>query len=102
MDDVPQKRAAAVRKGKTSTDTSPALLGAFGVAFGAISIIVSLFISGYIGIGAGIVGLTLSLTARAGAGSKPTPLASIGMVMSILGLVLGLSAQLMMAYLVRR
>lgn len=86
-----------------AADSTASTLGVFGVLLGAASTIAALFISGYWGMGLGVVGLPLSFAARSRSRvTGRTGLATTAVVLNILGLTLGLTAQLMKLYVMSR
>ena len=79
-----------------STPQPGSTSGPVAIALGIVSIVLALFISGYLAILAGAVGLGVALagkSGRTGAGKS----GRTGVVLSTIGLVLGLSAQVMRA-----
>lgn len=67
-----------------------------GVVFGAAAVIAALIISGYLAIAVSIIGLLASFTARARI-DPPGRLVTTAVVLNIIALALGVSAQLMKA-----
>lgn len=88
-----------------TSESAASALGTFGLLLGAASTVAALIISGYWAMGLGAVGLPLSFAARskmrASAGG-PTGLATTAVTLNIIGLALGLAAQLMKLYAMSR
>lgn len=100
---IPATSATARGRSSAAPDAAGPTLGTFGVILGGAAVLTALFISGYWAMGMGVLGLPLSFIARARA--RPTgrtALGTAGVALNIIGLTLGLTAQLMKMWLIAR
>lgn len=100
---MPESPSPSISQTTKPPDAAATTLGTFGVLLGGASVLAAMFVSGYWGMGLGAVGLPMSFVARSRAQpTGRTALATTAVALNILGLALGLSAQLMKLYVMSR